>query len=44
MIERAVTDLPDPELADDAKRLAGLDVERQAFDGLERSLLGCELD
>ena len=32
-MDMAVTDLPQPELADDRQRLAGLDVEGEAVDG-----------
>ena len=41
-IDKAVTLLPQPELADQPQHLAGTQVERQIVDGRDRALLGGE--
>ena len=44
MIDSAVTDLPEPELADQRHRLAAVDVERDAVDGQHLPLTEAEGD
>ena len=44
MIARFVTLLPQPGFADEAERLARLEVERHAVDGVDRPLVGPEAD